>query len=111
MRECIRLVFETARPDVNERRKPETYRPRQQRKQQHRRHDARGSKACLMLETNRGIKPSLTRRPRNWAEGQNAPTDGTADHLRYVGLFVMANSISEHGCTCRLGHLGEKGSK
>src|SRR4029450_158163 len=32
---CVRLVFETARPNVDQRRKPKTNRPRQQREQQH----------------------------------------------------------------------------
>ena len=50
------------------RRNPETYRPRQQRKQQHRRNDIRRGKACLILETERAIKPLLTRQPRDRGE-------------------------------------------
>src|SRR5438067_2092518 len=66
-RECVRLIFETARPAINERREPENYRPRQQAKEQQRRNDIRGSKARLMLETERAIKPLLTRRPPDCA--------------------------------------------
>ena len=47
------------------------YRPRQQRKQQHRRNDIRSGKACLILETKRAIKPLLTRQPRDRGERDN----------------------------------------
>src|SRR5207247_9381452 len=105
MRECISLVFETARPDVNERRSPEAYRPRQQRKQQHRRHDARGCKTCLMLETKRAIKPSLTRQPRDRGECHKDASYGKAEQLQCVALFVMPNFVCEHGFHFRLGEL------
>src|SRR5436309_14393274 len=102
MRECISLVFETARPDVNERRSPEAYRPRQQREQQHRRHNARGSKACLMLETNRAIKPSMTRPPRGRGECHKDAGDRNAKQLQYVALFLMPNFVCENGLHFRL---------
>src|SRR6266702_3601176 len=63
--ECIRLVFEPARPDMNERREPEAYSSGQQSKKQNRRGDIRNSKACLILETKRVMKPLLARQPRD----------------------------------------------
>src|SRR6266542_907473 len=48
--ECVRVVFKTARPDVNDWRNPESYRPRQERKQQHRRNEICSGKSCLMRE-------------------------------------------------------------
>ena len=62
-REGIRFVLETTRPHVKQRRKPKTDRPRQQRKQQHRRHDMRCGKTRVVLETECAIKPLLTRKP------------------------------------------------
>src|SRR6266487_3587367 len=107
-RKRVRLVLETARPDVNNRRNPETYRPRQQRKQQHRRNDIRGSKASPMLETEGAIKPLLTRQPCDRGERQKDTSDGKAEQLQYVALFVMPNFMCEHGFQFRLGELREE---
>jgi len=109
MSDCASPIVACANaPDVNERRSPEAYRPRQQRKQQHRRHDARSSKACLMLETKRAIKPSLTRQPRDRGECHKDASDGNAEQLQYVALFVMPNFVCEHGFHFRLGELREE---
>src|SRR5206468_5316684 len=63
VRECICLVFETARPHVKERRQPETYCARQQRKQQHRMDDLHCHEEPFLLETKRPIKSLLTFKP------------------------------------------------
>src|SRR5260370_2988343 len=107
-RECVRLVFKTARPGVNKGRKPETYGPCQQRKQQHRRDDTRSGKASLMLETKRAIKPLLTRQPRNRGERHEDASNGNPEQLHYVALFVMANLVREHGFQFRLGEMRDK---
>src|SRR6266513_990020 len=88
-RKRVRLVFETARPDVNDRRNPETYRTRQQRKQQHRRNDIRGGKVYLRLESERMIKPLLTpaTRSRRTPEGRQR-WKGRATSVR--GAFCNA---------------------
>ena len=70
-RERIRLVFETARPHANQRRKPKPDRPRQQRKQQHRRHNPAGAgrgKTRVILKPECAIKPLLTRQPGDHRE-------------------------------------------
>src|SRR5215216_2823996 len=107
-RKCVRFVLETARPDVNDRRNPKSYRPCQQREQQHRRNDIRGGKASLMLETERLIKPLLTRQPRDHSKRQKDAGDGKAEQLQHVALFVMANFMCQHGFQFRLGELRDK---
>src|SRR6266540_69555 len=103
--ECVRVVFKTARPDVNDWRNPESYRPRQERKQQHRRNEICSGKSCLMLETERVIKPVPTRQPGDRGKRHNNASHGNAKHLDYVALFVMANFMREHGFQLRLGEL------
>src|SRR5437867_6922628 len=104
-RKRVRLVLETVRPGVNERRNPETYRPRQQRKQQDRRDDVGGGKACLMLEPKGAIKPLLTRQPRDRRERHKDAGDGNAEQLQYVAFFVMANFMRENGFQFGFGEL------
>src|SRR5260370_35096432 len=94
-----------ARPDVNEWRNPETYRPRQQRKQQHRRDHIGGAKPSAILETKCTIKPLLTRQPRDDSKRHKHASDGTAEQFQYVALFVMANFIREHRFQFRFGKL------
>src|SRR6266540_2725779 len=74
-RERICLVFEAARPDVKERRKPETYRPRQ---------------------------------PRDRGERHKNASDGNAEQLNYVALFIMANLMREHGLQLWVGELRDE---
>src|SRR6266513_4592201 len=95
-RKRVRLVLETARPDVNNRRNPETYRPRQQRKQQHRRNHIGGGKPSAIRETKCAIKPLLTRQPRDDSKRHKHASDGNAEQFQYVALFVMANFMREH---------------
>src|SRR6266567_9574537 len=59
----VRLVFETARPDVNQRRKPKADCPRQHREQQYGGNEMCGGKASLIRETKRAIKPLLACQP------------------------------------------------
>src|SRR4030095_14071513 len=107
-RECICLVFEPTRPNVNEWRKPESYRPRQQRKQQQRRDDIRGHGTSLMLETKRAIKPLLTTQPRDCGKRHKHASDGKAEQLQYVALFVMSNFMPEYGFQSRLRELRDE---
>src|SRR4029077_13353170 len=107
-RERIRLVFEMARPDVNERRKPQTYRSCQQPKQQHGGDDIRGRQVSLMLEAKRLIKPLLTRHPRDRGERHKDGSGGNAEQLQYVTLFIMANFMRKHVFQFRLGELGDE---
>src|SRR5881396_3042193 len=108
VRECIRLVLETARPDVKERRQPETYCARQQRKQQHRRDNIHCQEACLILETKRAIKPLLTRQPRDRGERHKDASDGNAEQLQQVALFVMSNFMREHRFQLWVSELGDE---
>src|SRR5216117_1218401 len=107
-RECIRLVFKTARQDVNERRKPEAYRPCQQPKQQHRNDHIPGGKASLMLETKRAIEPFLTRQRRDRGKRHKHASDGKSEQLHYVALFIMANFMREHGFQFGLAELRDE---
>src|SRR6266511_2108289 len=106
--ECVRVVFKTARPDVNERRNPESYRPRKQRKQQHSRNDICSGKSYPMLETERMIKPLLTRQPGDGAERHNDAGDGNAKQFDYMALFVMANFMRKDGFHFRLCKLRDQ---
>src|SRR5947207_15315035 len=80
-REVIRFVLETTRPHVKQRRKPKTDRPRQQRKQQHHRHDMRCGKTPMVLETECAIKPLLTRQLGDRRKSYKDASDRDADQL------------------------------
>src|SRR5438552_17715985 len=58
-----------------------------------------------MLETKRAIKPLLARQPRDRGERHKDASDGNAEQLHYVALFVMANFMREHRFQFRLGEL------
>src|SRR6202035_2769264 len=104
-RERVRLIFETARPAINEWCEPENYCPRQQAKEQQGRNDIRGSKACLMLETKRAIEPLLTRQPRDRGEPCKDASDGNAEQFQHMALFIMPNFMREHRFQFRLCQL------
>src|SRR6266702_3141085 len=108
VRKCIRLVLETARPYVKERRQPETYCARQQRKQQHRRDNIHCQEASLILETKRAIKPLLTRQPRDRGERHEHTSNGNTKQLQYVALFVMADFMRKHRFQFRLVELRDE---
>src|SRR5436309_8184270 len=93
---------------MNERRKPEADRSGKQPKQQHRRDNVGGSKASVMLETKRAIKPSLARQPRNGGERHEDASNGNPEQLQYVALFIVANFMRKHGFQFRLGELRDK---
>src|SRR5260370_18323845 len=97
-----------ARPDVNEWRNPETYGPRQQRKQQHRRDHIGGAKPSAILETKCTIKPLLTRQPRDGSKRTKPASEGNGEQFQYVALFVMANFMREHRFQFRFGKLRDE---
>src|SRR5438034_8017155 len=97
-----------ARPEMNQRRKPETYRLRQKREQQYCRNDVCRGEAGLMLETERAIKPLLTREPCDRGESDKHARDGNAEHFDHVALFVVANFMRKNGFHFRLGELRDQ---
>src|ERR1700747_3084184 len=90
---------------MKQRRKPESYRLRQQREQQYRGNDIRGSKASLIGKTECAIKPLLARQPGDRGESHKHTRDGNAKHLNYVALFVMANFMREDRFQFQFGEL------
>src|SRR5439155_16601156 len=93
------------RQNRNQRRDTETYRLRQQRKQQHRRDQVRGCKAWLIFKTKRAIKPLLMRQPRDHRERYKDASNGKPQQLYYVAFFVMTNFMCQHGFQFRLAQL------
>src|SRR5215831_3082520 len=67
-----------------------------------------GGKSCRVLETKRAIKPLLTREPCDRGERHNHTSDGNAEHLNYVALFVMPNFMREHRFHFRVGELRDE---
>src|SRR5205823_9925164 len=61
-----------------------------------------------MLETERAIKPLLTRQPRDRGERHKDASDGNAEQLQHVALFVMSNFMREHGFQFRFGELRDE---